>query len=154
MNRAASPVLGTLLLTVVAVVVAGAAGVVATAFVPSPDPGQPVELSASVNATSGRIVLVHESGPALDVREIDVRVAIDGTPLRYQPSVPFYSETGFASFPSGPFNPVTDPGWDVGERASLVLTDANEEPLVRGASVRIELYRDDLPIARAQTVAR
>ena len=154
MNRAVSPVFGTLLLTVLAVALAAVAGVIATDYVPDSEPPAPVELSASANVTSGRLVVVHESGPALDVRRIDVRIAVDDAPLARQPDVPFYSASGFASFPSGPFNPVADPRWERGEWASLELTGPNAAPLVEGATVRIELYRDEVPVARAETVAR
>lgn len=154
MSRAVSPVLGVLLLTAITVVIAGVAGVVALEMTPGPAPRQPVELSASANATSGRIALVHESGPTLDVREIELRIAVDGTRLRYQPSLPFYSATGFASFPSGPFNPAADPRWERGERASLEVTGSNDPALSPGVTVRIELYRGDLPIARVETTAR
>lgn len=154
MSRAVSPVVGVLLLTALAVVIAGVAGVVALDMTPGPDPQQPIGLSASANATSGRIVVVHESGPVVDVREVEVRIAVDGTPLRHQPAVPFYSSRGFASFPSGPFNAAADPRWEIGERASLEVTGTNDPTLSSGTTVQVELYRNDLPLARVETTAR
>lgn len=154
MPRAVSPVVGILLLTAITLVLAGVAGVVAFEQGPGPPPSEPVELSATANATSGRIVVAHESGPPIDVREIEVRITVAGTRLKHQPSVPFYSATGFASFPSGPFNPVADPWWELGERASLTVTNRNDPTLTPGVTVRVELYRDDLPIAAVETTAR
>jgi hypothetical protein len=139
------------LVTAVTVVLAAVAGVAVVDTAPRPEPPDPVVIAASVDADTGRIVLVHESGPSLDVREIDVRISVGGRRLAHQPSVPFYSARGFASFPSGPFNPVADPRWELGERASLRITGENAARLSPGVAVRIELYRDDLPIATVET---
>lgn len=154
MNRAASPVLATLLLTALAVAVAGAVGVLASGYVQEPAPAQPVEISASANASTGRIVLVHESGPPLDVRRVRVRISVRGTRLEHQPPVPFFGAPGYRGAPSGPFNAAAGPRWEVGERAGLRVAGTNHPDVVDGAIVRVELYRDDLPIARAETVAR
>jgi len=157
-TRAVSTVLGVLLLTALTVVLAGTASLVVLDTAPvadEPGPTLPVELEASVNAgpNETRVVLLHESGPTLDVRRIDVRISVDGTPLVHQPPVPFYSASGFGSFPSGPFNPSADPRWELGERAILEVTGENEAQVREGTTVRIELYRDDLPLARVETTA-
>lgn len=154
MSRAVSPVLGVVLLTALTVVIAGVADVVTVEMTPGSTPQPPVELSASANATSGRIDLVHESGPAVDVREIDVRIAVGGEGLRHQPPVPFRGARGFLGAPSGPFNDATDPRWELGEEVSFRLAGTNDPELSSGVTVRIELYRDDLPIARIETRAR
>ena len=159
MSRAVSSALGVLLLTALTLVLVAVAGVAVISTVPavteSPTAAhERVVLSASANATSGRLDVVHEAGPDLDVRGIEVRISVDGSRLAHQPSVPFYSAPGFGSFPSGPFNPVSDPRWERGERASLVLTGENADPLARGVVVRVELYRGDLPLAAVETTAR
>ena len=159
MSRAVSSALGVLLVTALTLVLAAVAGVaviatVSPATVSSADVPERVALSASANATTGQVDLVHEAGPALDVREIRVRISVGGTRLKHQPPVPFYSASGFGSFPSGPFNPVADPRWEPGEWAGLVITGGNAAPLVSGASVRIELYRGEYPIAAVETRAR
>lgn len=156
MTRAVNTVIGVLLLTAVAVVLAGAASlVVLDAAVVADEPTMPVEIEASVTVgeDATRVVILHESGPTLDVRELDVRIAVDGTPLPSQPDVPYYSEPGFRRFPSGPFNPTTDPRWELGERAVLTATHENHARLRNGTTVRIELYREDLSIARVETTA-
>lgn len=163
MSRAVSSALGVLLVTALTLVLAAVAGVAVIATVPpttvsSADLPEPVVLSASadVDPDDGtvRVTIVHESGSRLDVREIVIRLSAGGTRLEHQPSVPFYSAPGFGSFPSGPFNPAADPRWERGERASLVLTGANADPVQPGTTVRIELYRDDFPIAAVETTAR
>lgn len=159
MTRAVSTVLGVLLLTAVTVAVAGAAGLVvldAAGVDDEPTPALPVALEASVTVGPNEtgIVLLHRSGPTLDVRRITVRISVDGTPLAHQPPVPFYSASGFGSFPSGPFNPSADPRWELGERASLEVTGENEARVRNGTTVDVELYRDDLPLARVETTVR
>ena len=155
MPRAVSSVLGVLALTALALVLAAVAGVAVLEAVPSLDAREPVALSASatVDPADGSVdlVLVHESGPPVDVREVEVRLSSGGVRLDHQPPVPFYGATGFASFPSGPFNPVADPRWAVGESAGLTVTGANAEPLVRRGSVRVEVYRGDRRIAAVET---
>ena len=158
MTRAVSTALGVLLLTAVAVAIAGTAGLVvldAADVADEPTPTLPVELEASVTVGSNetRIVLLHGSGPTLDVGKIDVRIVVDGTPLPSQPDVPYYSNPGFRWFPSGPFNPSTDPRWELGERATLTATHENHARLGNASTVRIEVYRDDLPLARVETTA-
>ena len=150
-----------LLLTALTLVLAAVAGFAVVSNVPEPatqaEVPEPLVISASaaIDAENGtvRLELVHEGGPALDVREVEVRISVDGTRLVHQPSVPFYGARGFASFPSGPFNPVSDPHWELGERASLEVTGDNAEVVSPGSTVRVEIYRDDLPIAAAEATA-
>lgn len=153
MSRAVSPAVGVLLLTAVTLVLASAAALVAVDLVPGAASPQPVALSATANAATGRVDLVHESGPAVDVRWVRVRISIGGTRLRHQPPVPFTGARGFLGAPSGPFNPSADPRWEVGERASLRLAGTNDPPLTPDATVLVEVYRDDLAIARVEVTA-
>ena len=148
-----------LLLTALTLVLAAVAGVAVVSTAP-PDPvtpadiQEPVVISATVDADTGRIVMVHESGPTLDVREVEVRISVGGTRLKHQPPVPFSAATGFRWPPTGPFNDATDPRWEVGERTGLWIAKTTNDPeLTSGATVRVELYRDDLPIATAETTA-
>ncbi|NIX23262.1 MAG: type IV pilin, partial [Actinobacteria bacterium] len=84
MSRAAVPVLGAVLLVGVTVLLAVALGAAAAGFDPS-SPAEPVVLEASADAVTGRVTLEHVMGPALDVRRIDLAVAVDGEPLAHQP---------------------------------------------------------------------
>lgn len=157
-SRAVSSALGVLLMTALTLVLAAVAGVAFIAAVPpgtgSPvDVPEPIVLAASADADTGWIVLVHESGPGIDVREIEVRIAIDGARLEHQPPVPFFGAKGFWGAPVGPFNDATDPIWERDELTGIRLASSNDPDLSRGATVRIEIYRDDRPIATVETTA-
>lgn len=154
MSRAVSSALGVLLLTAVTVVLAGAVGAIAVDLAPSSDRAVPHRLSANANASSDEIFITHESGPELDVRQIELKITIDGTPLNHQPPVPFLGAKGFRGAPHGPFNPSAAPEWTVGERAGVEVAGTNDPPVTPGARVRIELYRDGIRIAVTETRAR
>lgn len=153
MTRAVSSVLGALALTAITLVLATVAGVTIVSVAPPADVPEPIVLSASADADTGWIVLAHESGPTIDVREVDVRISIGGTRLEHQPPVPFPGAAGFNGAPSGPFNDATDPEWEVGERAGLRLAPSNDQGLSRGTTVRVEVYREESRIAAVETTA-
>ena len=158
MSRAVSSALGVLLVTALTLVLAAVAGVAVFATVPpttasSADVTGPVVLSASADASTRYVVLVHESGPELDVRGLDVVVTVGGEPLTHQPPVPFFAASGFYP-PTGPFNVASDPRWGPGERASFGIAKSNDPDLRPGVAVRVELYRGDLPVAAVETTAR
>lgn len=156
MSRAESTVLGALLLTALTLVLAAVAGVAVVDSTTPAEAPRPIVLSASALVDDGTVVvaIVHQGGPGLDVHEIEVRISVGGDRLDEQPPVPFYSAPGYASFPSGPFNPVADPRWEVGERASLTITGENAASIEEGATVRIEIYRDGLRVGTVETPAR
>lgn len=142
-----------LLLIGVTVALSAAVGTLALGL-PGQSAATVIALSVEATANDARIVVVHEAGPPLDVRELRLRVAIDGTPLEYQPPVPFFAADGFQPGPTGPFNVATDPGWESGERASLKLASSNAPPMIEGATVTIDLYQDGLPVATAEATVR
>lgn len=154
MSRAVSPAIGVSLVAALTVVLASVAGLVAVDVVPQPEHPRPVVLSASADAGSGRISLRLDAGGPVDVRRLRVRISVDGTGLRHQPPVPFAGAPGFRGAPTGPFNTAADPTWAVGERAGLRVAGTNAPPLRAGSAVRIEVYRDDVAIARASVTAR
>lgn len=150
MIRATAPILGTLMLTAVTIALAAAVSttVLTAPLAPlGPTDPTPIALSLIATADDDRLVFVHEQGPSLDVRELTVRIAVDGTPLSHQPPVPFFSVTGFQAAPTGPFNPASDPVWETGERTSLQLAGTNTPQLTTGAMVTVRFYVDDTPIA-------
>ena len=150
MTRAISPALGTVLLALIAVALAGVlTTTVGTAALPTAEP-EFVAMTATATA-DGEITLTHDGGEPIDVREIDVRVRVDGTGLTEQPPVPFFSTSGFEPGPTGPFNSAADPRWTAGEQASFVVAGTNEPTLDPGEEVVVELRRDDRPVARART---
>lgn len=160
-TRAVSPVVGTVLLILI---VASASAVVgAAAYTADPsrtgDLGPTttgdatVEVHIAVSAwADGRLAIDLRRGPPIDVHALDVHIAIDGTPLAHQPSVPAYGQRGFAALPGGPFNGAAEPTWTAGERATLRLAATNEPSLEPGRRVSVTLSTDDRRLAEASAV--
>lgn len=121
---------------------------------PMPTMERPVLLSVSATADDGRIEVVHEGGPSIDLRDVTMRIEVDGTPLEHQPPIPFFSATGFVPGPTGPFNSATDPVFEIGERASLSVAGTNSPSMASGVTLTVELFRDEARIAMAETRVR
>jgi hypothetical protein len=102
-------------------------------------PSAPAVTGATLSVDGDRLVFTHRAGDPLDVRRLDVTVRVDGTPLRHQPPVPFFSARGFRPGPTGAFNVAADPTWEAGERASIRLASTNRPRIVAGARVTVEL---------------
>lgn len=153
MPRATVPVLGAVLLVGVTVLLAVALSVMATGFAPPEPPGQ-VVVEVTADSATGRVAFVHVAGPPLDVRTLTLRVEIGGEPLVHQPPVPFAAAMGFNGFPTGPFNPAADPGWEAGETASFRVAGTNDPPLAPGVTLTVTVVRDGLPVAEASTTVR
>lgn len=125
------------------------AGVVGAALVGDvgATPPEPTTASLSLSVDGERIRLLHRGGDSLDVRDLRLRVSVDGERLRHQPPVPFFAATGFGSGPTGPFNAATDPRWTAGETAAFAVADTNDPAVVAGATVRVEVFAGDRPVA-------
>ena len=137
----------------VTVTLATAVGAVVLAGSAESAPSSPVVLTATANATADRLTIVHESGPAIDVRTLRVRVAVDGTPLVHQPPVPFFSSEGFQPGPTGPFNSGANPQWTAGEATSLRLGGSNAPSFDPGSTITVRVYRDGRLLARLTVIA-
>lgn len=149
-DRAAAPAVAVVLLVAVAVVAAGALA----AGLPGPGDAPPrAVLEASADAATDRVTLVHRGGDALAVEALAVRIAVDGEPLDHQPPVPFFSATGFAPGPAGPFNSGSDGEWTAGETAAVELAGTNEPLLEPGATVTVRVYSDGRKVAETTTTA-
>lgn len=149
MSRASVPTIGVLVLTLITVVLAAAVGVTAIETQPV-TPSVPPSLSVTASS-DGRVTLVHEAGPELNVDNLALRVTIDGVPLEYQPPVPFFAARGFQAGPTGPFNTAADQSWTLGEEASFYLAGTNSPVVKSGASVQIRLRRENVTIAVLET---
>lgn len=142
-RRALTPVIGIVVLLAVTLLVAGAAGASLFDLASLDEPPRQVSISVRADADADRIALTHEAGPPLDVRDLDVKVVIDGRPLFHQPPVPFAGARGFAGAPSGPFNAASDPEWSAGESASFRLAGTNRPELTADASVTVTVFEND-----------
>jgi flagellin-like protein len=110
-------------------------------------------LSLAVDAGEDRIALRHLGGEALSIEALTIRIAVDGTPLRHQPPVPFFSARGFRPGPTGPFNVAASGTWTAGEEASLRLAGTNAPLLARGDTVTVRIYADGVRVAVLETRA-
>lgn len=146
--RAASSVVGVVLLTAVAVVAASAVG---AAVVANPPERPPVTAFNAEADASGEIRVTHRGGDPVDPDALRLRISVDGEPLVEQPPVPFFATRGFESGPTGPFNAATAGEWRAGETATLRLADTNEPALEPGATVELRLSVDDRRIATLRT---
>lgn len=148
-DGAVAPVVGVALLVAVTVL---AAALVAAVVADVRPPGDPPQVAFSVSAdATGAVTLVHEGGDALAARALRVRIAVDGTLLRYQPPVPFVGARGFDGAPAGPFNARAAGRWTAGERAGFRVAGTNAPALVPGARLRVTVYADGHRVASAAT---
>lgn len=152
-RRALTPVIGIVVLLAVTLVMAGAAGVSLFDLASLDEPPRQVSLSASADSETNRITLTHEAGPPLDVRDLDVKVVIDGRPLFHQPPVPFTGARGFAGAPSGPFNAASDLEWSAGESASFRLAGTNRPELDPDESVSVTVFENGHRLTEVETSA-
>lgn len=152
MTRALSPVLGTALLLVITVALAGTVGLVVfedAAAEPTPQ----TTFSLSADASADRIVLTHEGGDTLSTTDLTIRVRVDGDSLEHQPPVPFFAASGFHGGPVGPFNAATDPEWSAGEDAGFELASTNAPLLDVGSTVEVTISSESGVIAEVETAA-
>ncbi|WP_129114382.1 type IV pilin [Halegenticoccus tardaugens] len=144
-DRATVPAVGVAALLGLTVLL-GAAVAGAALTVASVD--SPPSAALTLSVSDDRLTIAHAGGDDLDVRELRLRVRVDGEELSHQPSVPFFSARGFESGPSGPFNPAADPEWTAGETATLRVAGTNEPPIRPGSRVVVRISHRDAPIAR------
>ncbi|AEH36452.1 type IV pilin N-terminal domain-containing protein [Halopiger xanaduensis] len=151
-DRSVSSVVGTILLLVIAVSVAGVILIGVSTWTPESPAMTAFELSADSDRST--ITIEHRVGDTIDVRELSITVIVDGTELTEQPPVPFVGATGFDGAPTGPFNAKADPKWSAGERASFAVASTNEPSFKMGDLVRVRLVVDGQVIADLEAVAR
>lgn len=146
MSRAVSPVVGSLLLITVTVAIAAvlAATVGSAALGGVGGAGEATDFTHfSVAAEAdGTVTLTHEGGDPVDVRALSLTVAVDGTELREQPPVPFFSSAGFEPGPTGPFNSASDPTWRAGGTASFTISESNAPIPAAGDELTVTIRRD------------
>ncbi|WP_433626058.1 type IV pilin [Halomicrococcus sp. NG-SE-24] len=151
-SRALSPAVGTVLLLVVAFVLAGGVGTLALDTTVPREPTH-AALAVSADAEADRLVLLHRGGDPLSVERLSVAVRIDGTPLDHQPPVPFFAATGFRPGPTRPFNSATNETWTPGERTAIELAGTNDPLLDPGDRVLVRVRLDGRLVAEVSTTA-
>jgi FlaG/FlaF family flagellin (archaellin) len=149
-RRATSPVVGVALLVLVTAILAAGLGAAVLGTVPAEPPPQ-TRLSISVDGD--RLRVVHQAGDTLDVRRMEVHVAVNGTRLAHQPPVPFFAATGFAGGPTGPFNSASDGAWRAGETAAVELAGTNSPRITEGSRVTVTVATDRGVVTERTTTA-
>lgn len=150
-DRGIAPI-GLVLLVAVAVVLTAAVATMALGMTTALSDGSTPTAAVDVTADGDRLTLTHRSGDRIDVRELDVRIRVDGDPLANQPPVPFFSATGFKPGPTGPFNAASDDEWMAGESASLTVAATNDPTFRPGRTVEVRLIVDGRAVATVETV--
>jgi len=140
MSRGSAPVVGVVLVTFLAVVLAVAVGAVVTTTTSETPPAAKLALTADANEQE--ILLAHEGGESLTVSELTVRIEVDGTDLAQQPTVPFFASEGFRGGPEGPFNDASDDEWQAGETATLRLASTNAPAIEPASTVTVVVATD------------
>jgi hypothetical protein len=137
----------------VSLLIAAALGTAAVAAALGTLPGPPSVAAVTLSVDGERIVLANRAGDSLDVRRLDVVIRVDGTPLRHQPPIPFFSASGFRPGPTGPFNAAADPVWEPGERASLRVASTNRPTVRAGDRVTVDLRYEGRRLVRLSATA-
>jgi len=151
-RRAVAPVVGVALMLVVCVVFAGVVGAFVVDVGEQTDDAPTAAITAKFgNEHPNQINLTHRGGDPIDVRDLTVRIYVDGEPLEHQPDVPGMSK-GLAEFPTGPFNSGTANSiWTAGETASLtVATTTNSPQPSSGSRVTVKLYVNGTAVTATQ----
>ena len=144
-ERALSPVIGVVLLLAITITLAGVVGLTLISLQPNDAPIQ-ASISADVNLTTDTFRFVHDGGDPIDVHTLEVTIFVDDEPIRHQPRVPYFSQTGFQSGPTGPFNRESNNVWKAGESASLALACSNEPKPADATIIEIHFTSDGNPI--------
>lgn len=151
-DRAVAPIVGVLLLVAVTVLLAVsvAVGVGALSLESSTVTAQ---FSLTADADRSSVTIEYRRGDPIDVEELTLSLAVDGTTLEHQPPVPFVGADGFDGAPTGPFNAADDTEWTAGERAGVVVAETNEPTIASGDSVEATVTVDGTRLATLETTA-
>ena len=153
-RRAVAPVVGVSLILAITVLLAALVGAFAIGLGGQSDNAPEAAITARTEPGAygnPKVVLTHMGGDELDVRDLTVRVFVDGEPLEHQPDVPFFSQTGFNGGPEGPFNANSaDKIWTAGEGASLTIAGSNSPQPAAGSHIAVRIYADDEAVATAR----
>jgi flagellin-like protein len=154
-RRGVAPVIGVCLLLAVTVVLAALVGAFALGLGGLGENAPEAAITADIkdaNYGNKEIVLTHMGGDKLDVRDLTVRIFVDGQPLASQPDVPGTGMSGFYGFPDGPFRQGKNHIWTAGEDASLTIAGTNSPQPSAGSRITVKIYADNEIVATAQAM--
>lgn len=151
-SRGTSPVVGVVLLLGITVVTAATVGLAISTEPPGPHPTATFELAAL--ADTNELQLTHGGGDTVDVEATTIRIEVDGERLATQPTVPYFSITGFDPGPTGPLNSASPNQWKTGETGTLRVSQSNSPTITRGSTVTVRIQTETALIWEGSTTAR
>jgi len=144
MSRAVAPVFATILLVAIVVVTAGVVSVVAVGFTSTlPDTttgAEAVENPIELEVVGQTLHFTNTGTETIDVDELTLEISVSDQPVAFQPTIPYFSTTGFEPGPSGPFNIASNTTWVPGQDATITIADTNEPVPQVGDTVTVELW--------------
>ncbi len=161
LDRGAAPIVAHTLLIGLVVVTAAAAGtmIFATAEVlpsaPTFEPDRPAESEPKVALEADRteLTLTHRGPATIDLGATAVEITVDGEPLRFDPTVPYFSIVGFRPGPTGAFNVAGDDQWEPNETTTIEIVSPNDPIPQAGSEVTVTVYVNGERYARASDTA-
>jgi len=150
-RRAVAPVVGVVLMLAVVVALAGVVSAFAIGVGGQTDDAPTATITAERETGdrygNPKIVLTHVAGDELDVRDLTIRILVDGQLLEDQPVVPAPAGMdGFVGTLSAPLQKGGDKTWSAGETSSLVVAGTNSPYPSARSSLTIKFYVDGMAV--------
>ena len=157
MSRAVAPVFATILLVAIVTVTAGVVSVMAVEFtstISEETTAVPGAIGASVEleATGQTLQFTNTGTETLDIDEVALKISVSDQPLAFQPTIPYFSTTGFEPGPSGPFNSASNMTWEPGQKATITVANTNEPVPTVGDSVTVEVWYEGEYVGKVTAV--
>ncbi len=161
LDRGTVPIVAHILLVGLVVVTAASAGaiLVTTADVlpsaPTFEPDRPAESEPQIDLEADRaeLTLTHRGPDAIDLGATAVEITVDGEPLRFDPTVPYFSIVGFRPGPTGAFNVAGDDQWEPNKTTTIEIVPPNDPIPQAGSEVTVTVHVNGEQYARASDTA-
>ncbi|MXR51229.1 type IV pilin [Halovenus sp. WSH3] len=151
MERAASSVVGVVLLLGITVVGAATVGLAVNSTTETAPTMASFDLA--VDAETNSLTLTHRGGDPVDLTQAEFHVTVDGVPLESDPPIPFFAAVGFRSGPDGPFNAASPNTWHSGETGRFRIAGTNDPTIAPGSAVTVRVVVDGTEIAKVTATA-
>ncbi|WP_138007684.1 type IV pilin [Halalkalirubrum salinum] len=147
LDRGAVPIVAHVLLVGLVVITAASVGgmmFITADTVPSAptfEPDRPAE-SAQIDLEADRaeFTLTHQGSEPIDLDATAVEITVEDEPLRFQPTVPYFSIVGFRPGPKGAFNVAGDDQWKPNETTTIEVVPPNAPIPQAGAEVTVTVH--------------
>lgn len=161
LDRGAVPIVAHVLLVGLVVITAASIGgmMFTTADIvpsaPTFDPDRPTEPEPQIDleANQAELTLAHRGPDAIDLGATAVEITVDDEPLRFQPTVPYFSIVGFRPGPTGAFNVAGDGQWEPNETTTIEIAPPNDPIPQAGSEVTVTVHVNGDRYATARDTA-